>query len=162
MFVLSDTTTSESTTEDNSSSTESSDLNCTVVIPVCSPSPPLTTLDPDQYPSTTESLDSTSLRIDDVNITLNGTGWEENATITSPCRGFLDEDAPCPEKCRGEKPRRMPTQEDLLGIPEATKEVLRKKCWETAFGQVEIFCIFLLKFRFCRIILLLIHSVCKG
>lgn len=136
MPYIETTTFDTTTTEDTPSSTESSELNCTVVIPVCSAFPPLTTLDPDLYPSTTESSESTTMdRTEDLD---NGTEWGENATSRTPCGGVsLSDDAPCPERCLSkEKVYRRPTQDDLVAIPEPMKDLLRKKCWETAFGQV--------------------------
>ena len=138
MSYLETTTSDSTTTEDTPSSTESSEFNCTVVIPVCSTFPPPTTLDPDLYPSTTEGSESTTTdRFDDMDA-LNGTDWGENATSRIPCSGVIfGEDAPCPQSCLlKEKKDRRPTQDDLLAIPEPMKDVLRKKCWETAFGQV--------------------------
>ncbi|XP_035217133.1 transmembrane channel-like protein 1 isoform X2 [Stegodyphus dumicola] len=138
-FLLNETTTTESPAEDDDSTTTDSgwppELNCTVMIPVCFPSPDFTTEDSD-LASTTEGFDSTTSD-DDFDLTLNGTDSSENATSVRPCAGIIpDEDAPCPKKCmKEEKKHRMPTQEDLLNIPDSTKDLLRKKCWETAFGQ---------------------------
>ncbi|GIX83795.1 transmembrane channel-like protein 3 [Caerostris extrusa] len=58
----------------------------------------------------------------------NGTDLFENATSPPSCpRYVLDEDAPCPSRCTmGERKYRMPTTEDLLIIPDETKDLLRK------------------------------------
>ncbi|XP_054713583.1 LOW QUALITY PROTEIN: transmembrane channel-like protein [Uloborus diversus] len=141
-YLMNDSTTFDNTTPDDDAQSKSSpwppELNCTVVIPICSAVPSYTT-ERSELPSTTEGFESTTLdRMDDFDLTSNGTEAGENATSfdTTCSRDILDDDAPCPLRCQGsEKKYRMPTQEDLLKIPESTKELLRKKCWETAFGQ---------------------------
>ncbi|CAL1277667.1 unnamed protein product [Larinioides sclopetarius] len=140
-FLYNETTTfsSEATTttttdeEPTSESTEfpwPPDFNCTFYITVC-PSDANSTYDPNF--TTTEDGTTTG----DLNFTINGTDSFENATSQPSCRVYeFDEDAPCPARCmQEEKKKRMPTSDDLLLIPDSTKELLRKRCWETAFGQ---------------------------
>ncbi|GFT25033.1 transmembrane channel-like protein 3 [Trichonephila clavipes] len=137
-LYLPETTTSRSTTtnedESSSSATDSPwppDLNCTIAIPIC-------TVDPTSFhdPSFTTTEDGTTT--EEFDFTINGTDPFENATFQPSCPKYeFDEDAPCPSRCRvEEKKSRMPTTEDLLIIPDEMKDLLRKKCWETAFGQV--------------------------
>ncbi|GFY45241.1 transmembrane channel-like protein 3, partial [Trichonephila inaurata madagascariensis] len=137
-FLYNETTTSHSTTtnedESSSSATDSPwppDLNCTIAIPIC-------TADPTSFhdPSFTTTEDGTTT--EEFDFTINGTDPFENATFQPSCPKYeFDEDAPCPSRCMvEEKKSRMPTTEDLLIIPDEMKDLLRKKCWETAFGQV--------------------------
>ncbi|KFM76161.1 Transmembrane channel-like protein 3, partial [Stegodyphus mimosarum] len=104
-FLLNETTTTGSPTEDDSTTTESGwppELNCTVLIPVCFPTPDFTTEDSDLV-STTEGFDSTTSD-DSFDLTLNGTDASENATSGQPCAGMIPaEDAPCPKKCMKEE-----------------------------------------------------------
>ncbi|KAG8185206.1 hypothetical protein JTE90_025878 [Oedothorax gibbosus] len=141
-FWYNDTTTFQSTTTDDESSTSTTttespwppELNCTVVIPVCTT---LTTFTDDTGPfSTTEDgFDSTTGEGTD-DLAFNGTDTaDENATLRETCLRFIPEEFVCRKTCEGERPYRMPTQQDLLAIPGEMKDQLRKRCWETAFGQ---------------------------
>ncbi|XP_055947083.1 transmembrane channel-like protein [Argiope bruennichi] len=124
--TFSSVTTTTSTTTEEEPTSDTTDPSCTVSIPLC-PSDTTSTYDPTFTTTTT----------DDFNFTVNGTDAFENATYQPSCPVYeFDEDAPCPARCmQEEKKERMPTSDDLLVIPESMKEVLRKKCWETAFGQ---------------------------
>ncbi|GBM89198.1 Transmembrane channel-like protein 3 [Araneus ventricosus] len=158
-FLYNETTTfsSESTTtttdeEPTSESTEfpwPSDFNCTFYITVC-PSDANSTYDPNF--TTTEDGTTT----DDLNFTVNDTDPFENATFQPSCPVYnFDEDAPCPARCmQEEKKERMPTSDDLLIIPDSMKELLRKRCWETAFGQE------LVKLTIMDLVMTVISTIC--